>query len=83
MTEKETLLRKIQELEFALVELNLYLDSHPNCEKALRYYQELLADHQKLADSYEEKFGALTAAGNCADEWNWVMTPFPWELCGN
>lgn len=31
LSEKERLLRKIQACSFALVEANLYLDSHPTC----------------------------------------------------
>ena len=31
MMEHEALRRQIKELEFALVELNLFLDSHPYC----------------------------------------------------
>ena len=80
MTERETMLNKIQELEFALVELNLFLDSHPDCENALRYYSELLAKHVQQVEAYQEKYGPLTAAGNTGSRWEWVVTPWPWEL---
>ncbi len=35
LSEKERLLRKIQACSFALVEANLYLDSHPTCRDGL------------------------------------------------
>ena len=35
MTDKQKMLKKIHEIDFALHELNLFLDSHPTNEKAL------------------------------------------------
>ncbi|HHW28408.1 MAG TPA: spore coat protein CotJB, partial [Syntrophomonadaceae bacterium] len=36
-----SMLRELQELEFALVELNLYLDTHPDDDKALSTFNNL------------------------------------------
>ncbi len=83
MTEYENLLRQIKELEFALVEMNLFLDSHPYNAEALQYFKELTAKHDKLVAHYEENCAPLTARGNMGDRWNWVMTPWPWELAHN
>ena len=44
------LLRKIQQYDFSLKELNLYLDTHPDCRRALamfRKYQKLRTDAAK------------------------------------
>ena len=41
LSEKERLLRKIQACSFALVEANLYLDSHPTCRDGLAYFARL------------------------------------------
>ena len=53
--DRSALLRRIQAEDFALYEVALYLDGHPDCKKALRYYKE----HKKLAaelkESYEEQ----------------------------
>ena len=83
MNEQQVMKRQIKELEFALTELNLFLDSHPYNEKALSYFKELVAKHDALAAKYEEAYGPLTATGNRGDKWDWVMTPWPWELCQN
>ena len=83
MTEHEAMKRQIKELEFALVELNLFLDSHPYCAEALQYFKELTAKHDILAAQYEENCAPLTARGNRGDRWDWVMTPWPWELSHN
>lgn len=82
MNEKDQLLRKVQEIEFALVDLGQYLDSHPDCAKALTLHKQLKAEHDRLVGEYEQQFGPLTAGGSGnTDYWDWVATPFPWENC--
>jgi len=78
MTKKE-LMKLIQQYSFALVECNLFLDSHPKNSEALEYFEKL---QEKLADfteEYEEKYGPLTVYGSCGDSWSWVTAPWPWE----
>lgn len=80
MSEKQRLMRKVQATTFALVEANLYLDSHPTCRNGLEYFEQHKAEHEKAVKEYEEKFGPLTAgASNNPKRWEWVSTPFPWE----
>ena len=38
---REKLMREIQEVSFALVDLNLFLDSHPDCKVALDYFKDM------------------------------------------
>lgn len=80
MTEKQRLMRKVQATAFALVEANLYLDSHPTCKNGLEYFEEHKKAHESAVKEYEEKFGPLTArASGSSKKWEWVTTPFPWE----
>ncbi len=80
MSEKQRLLRKVQAATFALVEANLYLDSHPTCQDGLAYFAEHKKAQEKAVREYEEKFGPLTArASDNSRKWEWVTTPFPWE----
>ena len=57
---KAQLLRKIREYDFAIVETTLFLDTHPNNQKALSYYHKLKADRKKLVSEFENNFGPLT-----------------------
>ncbi len=78
------LMRKIQQLSFALVEANLYLDCHPNCQRALEYFSKHKAAYDKYVAVYEEKYGPLTAkSGACGDSWQWIQGPWPWECEAN
>ena len=79
MTEHENLKCRIKELSFVLVELNLFLDSHPSCSEALAYFKEVKKEYDALVCRYEEMGMPLTVSGNTGDQWDWVMTPWPWE----
>jgi spore coat protein JB len=79
-SEKQKLLRKLQAARFALIEANLYLDSHPTCREGLSYFRGKQEELKKLTDEYQSKYGPLTAAAASAEErWDWVSTAFPWE----
>ena len=74
-----SLMREVQIAHFALIEANLYLDTHPyDCEamKALERYSESLA---KAIEKYEENCGSLSADSITTIPFDWVKTPFPWE----
>ena len=81
MNEREILLRKIQTCNFVLQETALYLDSHPYCRQALRYYAPHRRMREELVEQYESKYGQLTVyGGNAAGSWHGVTEPFPWEV---
>ena len=65
---------------FALVEANLYLDTHPDCEEALEYYRKTKELYEKAAKDYRENVGPLFASDVAYNRrWNWVDSPWPWE----
>jgi spore coat protein JB len=75
------LLRRIQQLEFALVELNLYLDNHPTNRKAIDDFNSFQEDYMRLKKEYEAKFRMFANFGNSKADpsWSWVDEPWPWE----
>ena len=80
LSEREKLMRRIQACSFAVVEANLYLDSHPTCREGLRYFAEHKAEKERLLAEYAEKYGPITIDQNSSDKkWEWVKSPFPWE----
>ena len=82
MNEREQLLNKLRAVQFALVDLGLFLDTHPKQQQALEMYKQLSNEQKRLSDLYEQSFGPLTAGGGGnTDYWDWVATPFPWEVC--
>ncbi len=78
---REKIMREIQEVGFALVDLNLYLDSHPDCKMALDFFRDMQIKYAQLQADYEMEFGPLTAFDtNTEQGWTWVQHPWPWEL---
>ena len=77
---RETLLQRVRETEFALVDIGLYLDTHPRDEKAMDYYNKYQQINKELRREYENNFGPLTSNGvDTNDGWTWVRDPWPWE----
>lgn len=82
MCDREILLKKISEMQFAAFDLHLYLDSHPNCRCALAQYKKYIAATKQLMNEYEMRYGPLVS-GNISDDaecWRWVKDPWPWEI---
>ena len=75
-----SLLKRLQEVEFALYELTLYLDAYPESKEALMHYHSLLDARKTLVAEYQAKHGPLTMYGNeSTTSWDWASTPWPWE----
>ena len=78
---RERLMREIQEVGFALVDLNLFLDTHPNNRIALDFFRDMQTKYAELQADYEMEFGPLTAFDtNTEQGWTWISHPWPWEL---
>ncbi len=77
------LLQDISALNFAALELTLYLDTHPDDRGALRQRNEYLAEMKEVMREYEAKYGPLTTISRAEYPWTWIDEPWPWEIrCG-
>lgn len=76
------MLRELQEVDFVLVELNLYLDTHPNDFHAIDQYNHYVKVRDKIRCKYEAKFGPLTNFGYSFNQYpkGWAEGPWPWEI---
>ena len=76
---KQELLKEIMELDFAVNDLALYLDTHPCCQKALRLHKEYTEKLENLKKEYTSHYGTLSIYDDI-NSWNtWVEHPWPWE----
>ena len=81
--EKDVLLREINTRSFAVDDLKLFLDTHPDSEEALRALNSNLAAREEAVNKYEAVFGPLTIEGQSAkDVYAWTEGPWPWEKEG-
>lgn len=73
-------MEKIQMYSFAIDEARLFLDSHPDCEDAIGYYQRKLEAYNEAVADYEKRFAPISESGAVMDgKWAWNTTPWPWE----
>ncbi len=71
---------KLQRLDFAIVELALYLDSYPDNAAALDYYGKLIAEREEVARAYKQGCGPMTIMDNKNPAlWEWGQSPWPWQ----
>ena len=74
--------RRIAAYDFALVEMNLYLDTHPCDKEALELMYAYRRKREELAETYEQHFGPYEITARDVenpDRWSWVDAPWPWE----
>ncbi len=82
MNNRAMLFKKINELDFAIHELVLYLDTHPKCQKALELINKFRRLRAEAIEEYEENYGKLIITSDNAGKdgrWNWIDSPWPWE----
>ena len=75
--------KRLQRISFALVELVLYLDAYPNCEKAKKYYKELSEERDMLVKALSRAGMPMSATNVSGNEWVWIKGPWPWEYEAN
>lgn len=75
---REKMLKEIKCLNFAIVELAEYLDTHPDDKKAICLHKEYSNQLEDLKDKYQRVFGPLSIYYPC-NKWRWIEEPWPWE----
>ena len=83
MNDRTTLLKEIDEVSFAINDLTLFLDTHPDCREAMEQFQQLAPRREALMKQYAETYEPLTV--DCAGKlppsglFSWTEGPAPWE----
>lgn len=78
---QRSLFRRIQQVCFALVDVNLYLDTHPADRKALDFFHRYRDEKDKLMAEYATQYGPLNIDSvKSKDAWTWIENPWPWEM---
>ena len=76
--ERREMLKQIKCYSFAVTDLALYLDTHPDDEKALCLHNKYSKELKELKDAYQKVYGPLTFYYPC-NKWRWLEEPWPWE----
>ena len=76
--QRKEMLMQIKSLNFAVIELALYLDTHPDDQKALCLHRKYTNELKDLKDKYQRVYGPLDFYFPC-NKWRWLEEPWPWE----
>lgn len=76
------LMEQLQAVDFVLVELTLYLDTHPDDAESINQFNHYAKERKRIKKMFESQFGPLLQYGNSysAYPWNWADSPWPWEV---
>ena len=74
----------LQNFHFAIQELGLYLDTHPNDMEALDLFNEYVEQYSAAMQQYEQKHGPMNQmAAGLNGRYEWTDGPWPWEFEAN
>ncbi len=77
---EQALCNRIGEVRFALVELQLYLDTHPEDLEARDDFNSYAKTLERLCGEYAETCDPLENFGNSPHEaGSWVYQKWPWQ----
>lgn len=77
------MLCQLMALHFSMIDLNLYLDTHPCDADTIKTFKELQKEYEDLKKEYEAIYGTLTPGTIQKTEWTWINDPWPWEKMFN
>lgn len=81
-TEKDALMLKIYETEFAMIDLSLYLDLHKEDTKIYDTFRNYVNDFEKYKNMYEKQYGPLDLTFIETNTYEWSKNPWPWDKDG-
>lgn len=81
-TESSALKNQWQQYNFALTDLSLYLDLHPNDQNALALYNQYNQILKQIEEKYNSMYPPLSQNSiyiTKNNNWNWLTASWPWE----
>ena len=81
MNEQAMLRRQIEAIAFSMLDLRLFLDTHPRDTTAIGLFNRYREKYLVLVGEYERRYGPFnTNYDTSGNVWNWIKNPWPWEF---
>ena len=78
--DQQRMLNDIGIVDFILVDLMLFLDTHPDNKEAMEYFNHYARIKNKMVRDFSMMYYPLTKDHAESDtEWRWGYSPLPWE----
>jgi len=73
--------RMIHAYDFAILEIEMYLDTHPADKAAMKLRHSYRHKRAHLVKEYCQRFGnyTVTVDSVMGEKWTWIDDPWPWE----
>ena len=84
-SDRDRMLQRLSTLDFMLLDMCLYLNTHPADNNALAIHKQVSEEAREIRKTYEHRFGPLLGRDsiNAKGEWQWSKDPWPWESEAN
>ena len=78
---RASLLSWINMVSFAVDDIKLFLDTHPQDPAALEYFNTYSELRRQALEDFAQAYYPLTidTVPACARSWEWATSPIPWE----
>ncbi len=77
---EDTMLNQLRALDFVILELGLYLDTHPDDSEAFALFQTYVKTANEARARYVKEYGPLLQTDVAAeDSYTWGEGPWPWQ----
>lgn len=74
------MLKQISATRFMIVDLALFLNTHPMERETIVEYNRYVMQWRGLKENYDKNFGMLTQHDSLSPyPWQWKDEPWPWE----
>ena len=80
--EQEKMLLKLMALSFAINEMNLYLDLHPEDKDTFEKFKRNINELNNLELNYVKKYGPMVIEESDKEKYDWLKNPWPWDSMG-
>ena len=74
------MLIELMQVSFVSLETALYLNTHPNDDRALRLHNNVSMQYSQLVEIYEAQYGPLKNTSMSRYPWAYINDPWPWEI---
>ena len=83
MDNRMAMAHRIKAYDFAIIEMNLYLDTHPDDEQGVCLFKMYQEKRCQLIETYEHHFGPYINTVNDVqgNRFDWIRDPWPWDYC--
>ncbi len=81
-SDREAKLFTVMQYAFAITDLNLYLDTHPDDLNAIHLLENMIEERRKAKKEFVDSFGPITIGGTKGNKFEWIQNPWPWDNMG-